>query len=554
MPINNFSGCREEARFSELLFSQLTAGWYDWTVSNYLSLNNTHCWSTTAAYYAIYILAGSLVYLPRRQNNDELIEISRSHAKLQQFYSDQSTRYNESDLILRRGFVMDMAALFDVPLDEVDKLLKELGEVLRFCKKAREGHTYEVLVVAHQAIESVNRYRPQSAVEDVNEKCLALVEHVNEVITDLIFKFLGKYDQVWRGYHFKHLQEEIKQFGVLLEYEKIAPGLPKPLSSFLDKVEATSSSIVTSEEVIMDNKVWADFKNNLSMFYEKGRAYSSLYQNQRALTNLLLKHKIQIDEVTYVTNIQDIHEGNGDSDLALSPNTSLLFNIREAEHAQRITELLPKVNLSHAAMVSNLNNLRDNLSYIKVHAADTDKPVSIVRYFTVSDKRNEIDSKLMRELKKLKGSLYFAYGSNLDPTQMYGRCPTSQFLMRAESKGFELIFPLHSSIWNGGVAGIRQNVVGSVWGVLYYMTSEDWLKMDRFEGTSSGHYNRGKINVKTIFGTFEAETYFPGSIVEDHLPGSKYIKQIINGAELFDLDQTYIQMLNSWLSVRRINF
>jgi len=198
-------------------------------------------------------------------------------------------------------------------------------------------------------------------------------------------------------------------------------------------------------------------------------------------------------------------------------------------------------------MVSNLNNLRDNLGYIKDHVADVDKPVSSVRYFTKSDKRDEIDHTLKLELKNLKGSLYFAYGSNLDTTQMYGRCPSSQFIMRAVSEGFELIFPLFSRKWDGGVAGIRQNEVERVWGILYYMTSEDWLKMDRCEGTSSGHYNRGKISVTTILGTFEVETYFPGNIIESHHPGSKYIKQIINGAELFKLDQAYIQMLNRWL-------
>src|SRR5690554_5953400 len=89
-----------EAQWSEVLFSYLTAGWYDWSVSEQLNQSNTHCWSVTAGYYSHYILSATLLRLYRAenyQNKNEIEDVAGSHAKLCNFLRDREIRNQRGD-------------------------------------------------------------------------------------------------------------------------------------------------------------------------------------------------------------------------------------------------------------------------------------------------------------------------------------------------------------------------------------------------------------------------------------------------------------------------
>ena len=82
----------------------------------------------------------------------------------------------------------------------------------------------------------------------------------------------------------------------------------------------------------------------------------------------------------------------------------------------------------------------------------------------------------------MKPALYFAYGSNLDPAQMRRRCPTSAAAGPASLPGWRLAFGGHSRMWGGSVATLRKAQGESVAGLLYEISAEDLVVLDRYEG------------------------------------------------------------------------
>ena len=79
-------------------------------------------------------------------------------------------------------------------------------------------------------------------------------------------------------------------------------------------------------------------------------------------------------------------------------------------------------------------------------------------------------------------TLYFAYGSNLDPGQMRARCPTALPFALATLPHHDLTFRGASADWGGAVASLRRSKTRNVRGVLYAMRSADLEDLDHFEG------------------------------------------------------------------------
>lgn len=79
--------------------------------------------------------------------------------------------------------------------------------------------------------------------------------------------------------------------------------------------------------------------------------------------------------------------------------------------------------------------------------------------------------------------LYFAFGSNMEKSQMLKRCPSAQ---EVEGKytldGYRLTFCGHSNKWGGGVATIIKERFDIVLGRLFSLTWSDVYKLDGFEG------------------------------------------------------------------------
>ena len=92
--------------------------------------------------------------------------------------------------------------------------------------------------------------------------------------------------------------------------------------------------------------------------------------------------------------------------------------------------------------------------------------------------------------------LYFAYGSNLNLTQMKSRCPDSKPLFKAYLHDYELIFTGKVRKIRGGVATIRLSKGKEVFGAGYEISERDLSSLDRYEGYPD-FYDRITVKVFT---------------------------------------------------------
>ena len=80
-----------------------------------------------------------------------------------------------------------------------------------------------------------------------------------------------------------------------------------------------------------------------------------------------------------------------------------------------------------------------------------------------------------------------AYGSNLNEARMKKRCPKAEVFGTTVIPGYRLLF---KKSLTGSYATIEQDANCSVPAVVYKMTGEDELKLDRFEGHPKYYYKR----------------------------------------------------------------
>lgn len=107
-----------------------------------------------------------------------------------------------------------------------------------------------------------------------------------------------------------------------------------------------------------------------------------------------------------------------------------------------------------------------------------------------------------------KLDVYFAYGSNLDRTQMRERCPHSKYVGWGYLNHHRLEYVGQSSRWGGGVATVVPHRGERVPGYLYFVTPSDLTSLDRYEGVPR-IYRRKVVSVKLGDqpGTTKAYTY-----------------------------------------------
>jgi len=147
--------------------------------------------------------------------------------------------------------------------------------------------------------------------------------------------------------------------------------------------------------------------------------------------------------------------------------------------------------------------------------------------------------------------LYFAYGSNLNYSQMKKRCHTAEVVSRARKLNHKLCFPIISkNRGNMGVASIKKSKGNTVEGVIYSISNKDLQTLDKFE--ASGHrYKRKKVFVnlnedkKKLVWTYIAIS----DHVENYLPSDSYLNLIISGAKEHRLPKKYIERIKKGVSI-----
>lgn len=89
-------------------------------------------------------------------------------------------------------------------------------------------------------------------------------------------------------------------------------------------------------------------------------------------------------------------------------------------------------------------------------------------------------------------AFYFAYGSNMDKYQIEERCPNAKEVGRGLITNSRIDFTRRSIKRKCGVADIVESKADAIWGIIYSITDEDFVSLDRFEGYPN-YYTKKKI-------------------------------------------------------------
>jgi phage replication-related protein YjqB (UPF0714/DUF867 family) len=133
---------------------------------------------------------------------------------------------------------------------------------------------------------------------------------------------------------------------------------------------------------------------------------------------------------------------------------------------------------------------------------------------------------------------YFAYGSNLDVSQMAQRCPDAVDPRPAT-------LPDHDWLINErGVATVDPFDGGEVHGILWQVSDADLATLDRAEGVPV-RYRRDRLKVDTSDGPVDAWVYIDHR-VEPGPPRDGYLERIIAAAGHHGLPSRWVEFLDRW--------
>ena len=149
-------------------------------------------------------------------------------------------------------------------------------------------------------------------------------------------------------------------------------------------------------------------------------------------------------------------------------------------------------------------------------------------------------------------ALTFAYGSNMDWTQMRARCPSVEFVCIAVLKDHRLAFTRRSVNRGCGVSDVLPVEGRYVWGIVYKISEPDQLELDKSEGFRTDRpYERNSYNRHIhIVGRdgdetkpLSVEIYFAVPQDNPPLPNQEYKGLILSGARHWHLPADYIAEL-----------
>ena len=150
-------------------------------------------------------------------------------------------------------------------------------------------------------------------------------------------------------------------------------------------------------------------------------------------------------------------------------------------------------------------------------------------------------------MKPFNAAKYFAYGSNLDLSQMKRRCPEYRLISKGSLSGYSLTFNRFSSGWGGGVADVIQDQDSKVWGLVFEISDSDLERLDRYEGyhkDQTSMYERWKAVIDTPNGQISDVWVY--TVVEKQKfvsPTLEYLQIIKDAAVRWKFPNAYQQAL-----------
>jgi cation transport regulator ChaC len=122
-------------------------------------------------------------------------------------------------------------------------------------------------------------------------------------------------------------------------------------------------------------------------------------------------------------------------------------------------------------------------------------------------------------------ALLFSYGSN-HPVQMAERLGRDVETMGAFLPGYVRVFRGWSQRWGGGVASLKKEKGGVVFGLVTEADAADLAKMDRFEGVGSGNYKRQTVPVVLATGERVKAVAYVSTSAEFNMPSREYLEAV----------------------------
>ena len=149
--------------------------------------------------------------------------------------------------------------------------------------------------------------------------------------------------------------------------------------------------------------------------------------------------------------------------------------------------------------------------------------------------------------------IYFAYASNLNPTQMAQRSPDCRSLGVARLPEYRLCFPRYSRSWRCATAGFEASPGDVLWGALYDIPAEDLPVLHHHEGYNPdgppdlNRHDFREVTVLRLGGSepVRAMTYAAIPDGTGDLPSRAYIDTIIDGARHHRLPRTWLVVLEA---------
>lgn len=123
---------------------------------------------------------------------------------------------------------------------------------------------------------------------------------------------------------------------------------------------------------------------------------------------------------------------------------------------------------------------------------------------------------------------YFAYGALMSPDHMRRVVRGWGSLSRGVLRGYRLVFDSYSQAWRGGVAGLREDPGGEVYGVVYTLDEEQLGILDRYEGVPYSRV-RIKVSVAMEHGLTSAFTHISANPRSHVAPSRSYLSALIKG-------------------------
>ena len=139
---------------------------------------------------------------------------------------------------------------------------------------------------------------------------------------------------------------------------------------------------------------------------------------------------------------------------------------------------------------------------------------------------------------------YFAYGSNMNWSQMQRRCPTAQFVCVARLVNHEFGITRHSRLRNCGTANVFPAHGKEVCGIVYDVSEGDLVTLDSFEDG----YRRELMPVYALGdGAQPLVVLIYVAEIETNVPRSnaEYKSLILEGARHWKLPATYLALLEA---------